>query len=83
VRTELRGRDQVALDEILRRHPPTLGLAEIVGYLTITEEDVEVVTDDASRVDVPYVDASGTERRLGMPVVTMVRRRAPVGAGDR
>jgi hypothetical protein len=79
VRTALRGRDQVCLDEILRDHPPSLGLAEIVGYLSIADYYLDVVTDESRQVEVPYTDASGVDRRLRMPVVAMVRRYALVG----
>ncbi len=83
VRTMLRGREQVALEEILRDHPPSLGLAEIVGYLSIAEEDVDVVTDETRHVHVSYLDASGADRVVRMPVVTMVRQRALVDVGGR
>lgn len=75
VRDTLRGRDQVRLAELLTEHPPQLGLAEIVGYLALDEEDFELVTDDAWHDEVPYVDAAGRERAVRMPQVTIVRGR--------
>ncbi|MEI2778163.1 MAG: DUF3375 domain-containing protein [Tetrasphaera sp.] len=79
VRTELRQSDQIRLDELLDRHPPALGLAEIVAYLAISEDDLDLVVDDTVTTHVPYVDASGVPRQVRMPLITLTRHRATTG----
>lgn len=75
VRAALRGREQVSLEELLEQHPPVLGLAEIVAYLAIAEDDLDVVVDESTTSHVGYIDAAGAARGLRMPLVTMVRHR--------
>lgn len=75
VRSALRGRDQVTLEEVLEQHPPTQGLAEIVGYLAVNEGDMVVVSDEDSPVTIPYVDSVGRTRSLRMPRASFVRQR--------
>lgn len=73
-RSALRRHGQVALTDLLQQHPPTHGLAEIVGYLALAEEDLAVVIDESTTVRVPYVDSDGAGRTLRMPHVTIARR---------
>jgi flagellar motility protein MotE (MotC chaperone) len=80
VRGALRGRDQVSLAEVLEQHPPVLGLAEIVAYLAISEDDLDLVVDESSTSHVEYTDAGGVARVLRMPLVTLVRHRVPTGS---
>ncbi|HET7305339.1 MAG TPA: DUF3375 domain-containing protein [Segeticoccus sp.] len=76
VRTLLRQRDQVRLEEVLERHPPEQGLAEVVAYLALAEEDLDVVFDEDTTTEIPYTDTVGTERLLRLPLVTLARRHA-------
>jgi hypothetical protein len=82
VRGALRVRDQVSLPELLEEHPPLLGLAEVVAYLAIAEDDLDVVVDESTPSRISYTDAAGTQRVLRMPLVTMVRHRVTT-AGPR
>ncbi|HET8600502.1 MAG TPA: DUF3375 domain-containing protein [Segeticoccus sp.] len=82
VRTLLRGRDQVRLEEVLERHPPAHGLAEVVAYLALSEDDLEVVFDETARTALPYTDTAGVDRVLHLPLVTLSRRH-PTAAGGR
>ena len=75
-RRALRGRDQVGLTELLRDNPPELGLAEIIGYLALTEDDIDLVVDESVTAEVGYLDLAGVTRTLRMPQVTLVRRGA-------
>ncbi len=79
VRAMLRGRDQVALTEVLAAHPPDLGVAEVVGYLALDEEDFDVVMDEHTRVAVPVTDSSGAARLVRMPQVTLARHHSSRG----
>ncbi|WP_353649565.1 DUF3375 domain-containing protein [Nakamurella sp. A5-74] len=80
-RAALRRRDQVSLSQLLHDHPPEQGLAEILGYLGLDEDDFEVVGDPSAPPSaVPIVDDAGNDRVVGVPEVTFVRRRAVRGA---
>jgi hypothetical protein len=83
VRALLRGREQVPLEEVLEQHPPTLGLAEVVGYLALAENDLDVVFDETTTTRLPYTDSAGTRRVLQLPAVTLVRQRSAIRAGAR
>lgn len=82
VRTALRRRDQVTLDALLQAHPPTQGVAELVGYLGLTEDDFEVVVDESATASVIVTDTSGAARRVRMPRVLLVRRSPGLSAGS-
>ncbi len=82
-RRALRGRDQVGLTELLRDNPPELGLAEIIGYLALTEDDIDLVVDESVTAEVGYVDVGGVTRTLRMPQVTLVRRGAAAARRSR
>ena len=85
VRTALRSADQTSLLTVLREHPPTHGVAELVGYLGLAEDDFELVIDDtvedAVLVAEPPDSPStvGGERVVRMPRVLFVRRDATRG----
>ena len=51
------------------------GLAELVGYLAMCDDDVEVVVDETTQVEVPYTDLAGAPRVARMPAVSFARRR--------
>ncbi len=74
VRSAVRRHGQVLLADVLREHPPERGLAEIIGYLALAEDDLAVVVDESSRTRIAYVDPAGHERILQMPQVTLSRR---------
>lgn len=75
-RHAVRRRGQVALADLLSEHPPEQGLAEIVSYLALSEDDLDVVIAEGTEVQQPYLDAEGTPRTLRMPDVTLTRRAA-------
>ncbi len=85
VRTALSSTDQASLLTVLRDHPATHGVAELVGYLGLVEDDFELVIDtdveDAVLVSEPSGSASsgGGERLVRMPRVLFVRRDATRG----
>jgi hypothetical protein len=73
VRELLRGREQVRLREVLSVHPPSLGLAEILSYLALSEDDLEVVIDDSEELVIRYHDVDDHPRQVRMPQVTLTR----------
>ena len=79
VRRGLRGHDQVRLAELLEAEPVTQGVAEVVGYVSLAEDDFDVVLDESVREAIHIRDADGVERVVRMPRASMVRRRARLG----
>ena len=85
MRTALRSADQTSLLTVLREHPPTHGVAELVGYLGLAEDDFELVIDDTIEDAVLVTEPSdspspvGGERVVRMPRVLFVRRDATRG----
>lgn len=85
VRGILRSQDQTSLHAVLREHPATHGVAEIVGYLGLAEDDFELVIDDTIEDAVLVTETPdgpspvGGERLVRMPRVLFVRRDAARG----
>lgn len=63
-----------ALDDIIAVHPVEQGAAEIVGYLSIKEEDLQLDMDETGETIIDYMDTEGTPRRVRMPKVMVSRR---------
>lgn len=80
VRGILRSQDQTSLHAVLREHPPTHGVAELVAYLGLAEDDFDLVIDDSIEDAVLVAAAApspvGGERLVRMPRVLFVRRDA-------
>ncbi|MEZ3160593.1 DUF3375 domain-containing protein [Microbacterium sp. BWT-B31] len=75
IRAVVPPRARVALDDIVALYPIQDGVAELLGYLSLDEDDVSVAVDEtADEMTIDYVDAAGTPRRVRMPQVTVVRR---------
>jgi hypothetical protein len=49
------------------------GAAEIVGYLALTDEDIEVAMDENDETLIEYTDGD-VVRRARLPRVTVTRR---------
>jgi Protein of unknown function (DUF3375) len=78
VRKALQHRSQVSLSEFLRDKPLEQGLAELVGYLSLTDDTFGVVFDDGMHEQVSWHD-DGHERIATLPRVTYVRS---LGSGE-
>lgn len=63
------------LSDIVAVHPIEQGLAEIVGYLSMNEEDLVIDMDESDETIIDYEDSDGTARRVRMPKVMVKRRR--------
>ncbi|MEU3457252.1 DUF3375 domain-containing protein [Micromonospora sp. NPDC006766] len=75
VRDVLRGASQASLRDIIGAHPPTDGLAELVGYLSLNDASFEVVFNESRRESITWTDSEGSRRTVTAPSVTFVRTR--------
>ena len=73
IRTLLPERSSTLLSDILDFYPVEQGVAEILGYLALAEEDVTVTLDETEEVVVDYRDPDGRTRRARMPKATVSR----------
>jgi flagellar motility protein MotE (MotC chaperone) len=74
IRTVLPSRSSTLLTDILDFYPVQHGAAEILGYLSLSEQDLTVTVDEAEEILVDYADAEGRGRRARLPKVTVTRR---------
>ncbi|MGD8202349.1 DUF3375 domain-containing protein [Ornithinimicrobium sp. W1679] len=63
----------VLLEDIVDFYPVEQGAAEIVGYLALSDDDLEVVMDETQESVIEYADITG-RRRARLPRVTVRRR---------
>jgi Protein of unknown function (DUF3375) len=75
LRALLRG-SQVGLAELVREHPLQHGLAELVAYLSLTDEAFRVVFDEQHTEQMSWRDPDGRERIVSIPRVTFARAAA-------
>jgi Protein of unknown function (DUF3375) len=87
VRRSLQHRAQVGLAELLREQPLEQGLAELVTYLSLTDDTFRVVFDDTVREHVNWLDQDERMRTATLPGVTFARgargRKAASPDGDK
>ena len=69
VRRSLAGRDEVGLGEVVAGHPLRHGLAELIGYLSLAAEDLDVDFDASQREYVGW-RADDADRVADLPTVT-------------
>ena len=60
VRGALRARDQVGLDQVVAAQPLRQGLAELVGYLSLSDPAFVVVFDGAEREQITWENEEST-----------------------
>jgi hypothetical protein len=73
VRTAVPDRGSALLSDIVRVYPIEQGAAEIVGYLALAEDDLEVTVDEQDETFIDYDDGD-VIRRARLPKVTVSRR---------
>ena len=61
---------QAHLDDVLMMYPVEQGAAEIVGYLALTDDDIEVTWDETGETVIDY-DTGTTPHRARLPQVTV------------
>jgi hypothetical protein len=74
IRAVLPARTSTLLEDIVAFYPVEQGVAEIIGYLALAEEDLEVRLDDTEESVIGYHDLDGRRRRVRLPKVTVSRR---------
>nr|WP_306270549.1 DUF3375 domain-containing protein [Ornithinimicrobium sp. HY1793] len=73
IRTIVPPSSTVLLEDIVNFYPVEQGAAEIVGYLALTDDDLEVTLDETQETIIEYADSTG-QRRARLPRVTVSRR---------
>jgi hypothetical protein len=74
---------QVGLAELVVEQPLRHGLAEVIAYLSLTDEAFRVVFDERHTVNVRWRDPGGWDRMATLPRVTFTRAPAgPNAVGD-
>lgn len=74
IRSLLPPHSSATLEEIIDFHPVEQGAAEIIGYLSLTEDDLIVTMDESGETLVAYRDVDGANRRARLPRVTVSRQ---------
>lgn len=62
------------LTDIVELYPIEQGVAEIIGYLALTDDDLAVGMDESDEILLDYADLAGAARRARLPKVTVSRR---------
>jgi hypothetical protein len=78
IRSALHHREQVSLAELVD-HPLDQGLAELIGWFSVTEDGVDVVFDDEARAAMSWYAGDGAVREADVPGVIYVRRHGDPG----
>ena len=73
IHASLRGRSQVTLQEVLETHPLAVGLAELVGYLSLAGDGVTATFDEGYEEVVSWEDDDGKRREARVPRVIYLR----------
>jgi Protein of unknown function (DUF3375) len=73
VRSALRHASQVGLTEVIAARPLERGLAELVTYLSLHDDDFRVVFHDQHSERVSWQDPDGRAREATLPRVTFAR----------
>ena len=74
VRRLLRRRDQVTLADVLAERPLEQGLAELVTYLSLTDEDFAKIFDETTEESVSWTDDDGRRRTARVARVVYARK---------
>jgi hypothetical protein len=72
VRASLLDHDQVGLTDLVERRPLEQGLAELVGYLSLTDPSYAVIFDESRRERIRW-EAGEVQRSADTPAVSFVR----------
>ncbi len=76
IRSLVRPRSTALLSDIIDMYPLERGAAEIVGYLALSEDDIEIELDEDGVTRLEYAHATQPDltRRVTLPAVTVRRR---------
>lgn len=73
LRSLIPARGTALLEDVIDLYPVEHGAAELVGYLALDQEDLEVTTDETAETVISY-DEAGRPMRARMPRVEVRRR---------
>jgi Protein of unknown function (DUF3375) len=73
IRSAVPERGTGLLSDVVRAYPIEQGAAEVVGYLALTEDDLEVTVDEQDETCIDYADGEFA-RRIRLAKVTVSRR---------
>src|SRR5699024_4015221 len=71
IRAVVPARSSALLRDIVGLYPIEQGIAEIVGYLALTDEDLTVSLDEGEEDLIDYSGLDGSPRRARLPKVTV------------
>ncbi|WP_413751880.1 DUF3375 domain-containing protein [Streptomyces sp. R-74717] len=69
----LGSRTQVSLAETLREHPLEQGLAELVAYFALPDDEFTTVFDDHRQEEITWIGEDDVQQVATVPVVTFAR----------
>ncbi len=67
-------RSSALLSDIVGYYPVEQGAAEIIGYLALVDDGIEIEMDETEETLLDYEDATGSPRRARLPKVTVSRK---------
>lgn len=73
VRQSLQRNPQISLARVIRAQPLEQGLAELITYLSLTDDLFQVIFDESVTDKVSWIDPDGTTRIATVPGVTFRR----------
>ncbi|RXK85213.1 DUF3375 domain-containing protein [Chlorobaculum sp. 24CR] len=74
IRKALQERSQIALGEVIARHPLRHGLAELVTYLQIAGEWPHTAVDEETKERIEWEAENGVKRQATLPRIIFVRK---------
>ena len=67
-------RSTAELTDILQLYPIEEGVAEILGYLALSDDEIQIDLRPEEEITITYVDTTGIHRRAILPRATVTRR---------
>ncbi len=74
IRTVVPERSSALLDDIVAMYPVEQGAAEIIGYLALHDDDLEIEMDESDETLLDFTGDNDARRRARLPKVTVRRR---------
>ncbi|MDJ1371896.1 DUF3375 domain-containing protein [Gulosibacter molinativorax] len=74
IRSIVPRRSVAELSDIIELYPVEEGIAEILGYLALSEDDIDIALDDEVTTVIDYTDLAGMPKRVTLPKVSVARR---------
>lgn len=71
IRAVVPPRATAELDEILELYPVEQGIAEILGYLSLSDDDLTITLHEDQEMTIDYQDLAGASKRVTLPRATV------------